>query len=60
LRRLARVLEVRAIGLVPEHFNPQEGLRAAVAVGVPLLLVLASGRYAWGWSILPPSGPVCA
>ncbi|WP_206241829.1 FUSC family protein [Novosphingobium terrae] len=51
LRRIARKLEVRAIGLVPEYFNPAEGLRAAVAVGVPLVLVLASGLYALGWSI---------
>lgn len=51
LRRIARKLEVRAIGLVPEYFNPAEGLRAAVAVGVPLALVLASGLYALGWSI---------
>jgi uncharacterized membrane protein YgaE (UPF0421/DUF939 family) len=51
LRRIARKLEVRAIGLVPESFNPAEGLRAAAAVGVPLVLVLASGRYGWGWSI---------
>lgn len=51
LRRLARRLEVRAIGLAPEHFNPAEGWRAAVAVGVPLVLVLASGAYGMGWSI---------
>lgn len=51
MRRIARKLEVRAIGLVPEYFNPAEGLRAAVAVGVPLVLVLASGLYSLGWSI---------
>ncbi|MFG1181228.1 FUSC family protein [Xanthobacter versatilis] len=51
LRRAARWMELRSFGLTPEHFTLAEGLRAALAVAVPLALVLASGRYQYGWAI---------
>ncbi|MFG1371299.1 FUSC family protein [Xanthobacter oligotrophicus] len=51
LRRAARWMELRSFGLTPEHFTLAEGLRAAFAVAVPLALVLASGRYQYGWAI---------
>ncbi|MDE1916438.1 MAG: FUSC family protein [Sphingomonadales bacterium] len=51
LRRMARKLEVRAIGLVPEMFSPAEGLRAAAAMALPLALTLATGQIWLSWSI---------
>lgn len=51
LRWVARRLELRAFGLVPEHFDPHEGTRAAAAVGLPLVLALATGRHELGWSV---------
>lgn len=51
LRWAARRLELRAFGLVPEHFDPQEGYRAAAAVGVPLILALLTGRHELGWAV---------
>ncbi|MCM2293126.1 FUSC family protein [Allorhizobium sp. BGMRC 0089] len=51
MRRYARRLELRSYGLNPEHFALQEGLRAALAVAVPLIIILSTGLYAWGWSI---------
>lgn len=51
LRWAARRLELRAFGLVPEHFDPQEGYRAAAAVGLPLILALATGRHELGWAV---------
>lgn len=51
LRWAARRLELRAFGLVPEHFDPQEGYRAAAAVGGPLILALVTGRHELGWAV---------
>lgn len=51
LRWVARRLELRSFGLVPEHFDLAEGLRAALAVGAPLTLALASGLSVLGWSV---------
>ncbi|WP_176218653.1 FUSC family protein [Rhizobium rhizosphaerae] len=51
LRRAARWLELRSFGLTPEHFTLSEGLRAAFAVAVPLLLVLLTGQHQFGWSV---------
>jgi hypothetical protein len=51
IRRLARKLEVRAVGLVPEYFTLSEGLRAGLVVGVPLAGALISGQGVLGWSI---------
>jgi uncharacterized membrane protein YgaE (UPF0421/DUF939 family) len=51
IRRMARWLELRSFGLTPEHFSMAEAKRAAVAVAVPLVLVIASGQYHMGWAI---------
>ncbi|TWD50802.1 putative membrane protein YccC [Agrobacterium vitis] len=51
LRRMARWLELRSFGLTPEHFTLAEARRAAVAVAVPLVLVVGSGQYHMGWAI---------
>ncbi len=51
LRRAARRLELRSFGLVPEHFSHMEGLRAAVAVALPLALAVTSGRPGLGWAV---------
>ncbi|MBB4952215.1 hypothetical protein H4S14_000257 [Agrobacterium vitis] len=51
LRRVARWLELRSFGLTPEHFTLAEARRAAVAVAVPLVLVIASGQHHMGWAI---------
>ena len=51
LRALARWLELRSFGLNPEQVNMADGIRAAVAVAVPLILVLASGQTQFGWAI---------
>ncbi|MBB4009996.1 FUSC family protein [Allorhizobium taibaishanense] len=50
VRRLARWLELRAIGLTPEHLDMSDGLRSALIVGGPLLLV-AAGHPEFGWAI---------
>lgn len=50
VRRLARWLELRAIGLTPEHLDMSDGLRSALIVGGPLLLV-AAGYPGFGWAI---------
>ncbi|WP_322963381.1 FUSC family protein [Sphingomonas fuzhouensis] len=51
IRRLGRRLELRAVSLVPEHLNRAEGYRAALAVALPLILALVTGRVAWGWAV---------
>lgn len=51
LRRAVRWLELRSFSLAPENFSQAEGLRAALAVCLPLLLVLASGRRDYGWAV---------
>ncbi|MBO0662274.1 FUSC family protein [Jiella sp. MQZ9-1] len=51
LRRAARRLELRSVGLIPEHFNPMEGYRAAVAVAVPLAVAAATARADFGWAV---------
>ncbi|MUZ74055.1 FUSC family protein [Agrobacterium vitis] len=50
VRRIARWLELRAIGLTPEHLDIIDGLRSAFIVGVPVLIV-AAGQSQFGWSI---------
>ncbi len=65
LRQLARRLELRSYGLMPEHFSAREGARAALAVLVPLVLavgldqrILSWGVFAAFWTCLcDPSGP---
>lgn len=51
LRRMARWLELRSFGLTPDQFSRAEGLRAIVAVALPLLLVLMTGRHVFGWAV---------
>lgn len=51
LRRAARRLELRAVGLLPEQFNGEEGARAALAVGAPLIMALTTGQPALGWAV---------
>ncbi len=51
LRRAARRLELRAVGLLPEQFNGEEGARAALAVGAPLIIALTTGQPALGWAV---------
>ncbi|CAO4168912.1 FUSC family protein [Methylorubrum aminovorans] len=51
LRRFARWLELRAVGLIPEYFDPAEGARAAFIIAVPLVLIAATGERGFGWII---------
>ncbi|WP_395330635.1 FUSC family protein [Novosphingobium sp. BL-8H] len=51
LRWAARRLELRSFGFVPEHFIHAEGLRAAVAVALPLALAVATGHAGMGWAV---------
>lgn len=51
MRSTARRLELRSIDLAPEHYDLSEGLRAALAVGVPLLVAVLAHRPAWGWAV---------
>lgn len=51
LRRLARRMELRSFSLTPEHFTLAEGARAALAIAVPLLLVVGTGHRELGWSV---------
>ena len=51
IRRLGRRLELRSFSLLPEHLNHAEGYRAAVAVALPLLLAILTGRSEWGWAV---------
>lgn len=51
LRRAARRLELRAVGLLPEQFSGEEGARAALAVGAPLIIALTTGQPALGWAV---------
>lgn len=51
VRRAARRLELRSFGLLPELFNHVEGLRAAVAVALPLVLAVTTGRAGLGWAV---------
>lgn len=51
IRMLGRRLELRSVSLVPEHLNRAEGYRGAVAVALPLMLALATGRSEWGWAV---------
>jgi len=51
LRRAARRLELRAVGLLPEQFNGEEGARAALAVGAPLIIALTTGQPSLGWAV---------
>ena len=51
VRLAARWLELRSIGLAPEHFSLAEGCRAALAVGVPLAIAVSFGRAALGWAV---------
>ncbi|MFD2249916.1 hypothetical protein FHS82_002685 [Pseudochelatococcus lubricantis] len=51
VRRAARWLELRSFGLTPEHFTGAEGLRAALAVAFPLILIIGSRQYEFGWAV---------
>lgn len=51
LSRLSRWLELRAIGLTPEHLHIEDGVRAAVIVMAPLLLIIITGERSLGWAI---------
>ncbi|WP_454280391.1 FUSC family protein [Sphingomonas sp. Marseille-Q8236] len=51
MRSAARRLELRSIDLAPEYYDLSEGLRAALAVGLPLLVAVAIGRPEWGWAV---------
>lgn len=51
LRRASRRLELRSVGLVPEHFSGIEGFRAAVAVVVPLAIAVACHSAALSWAV---------
>ena len=51
VRWAARRLELRSFGLIPEHFNHAEGLRAAVAVAPPLALAVGTGHAGLGWAV---------
>ncbi|MGN8151644.1 FUSC family protein [Agrobacterium sp. 22094] len=51
LRRAARRLELRAVGLLPEQFSGEEGARAALVVGAPLTIALTTGQPALGWAV---------
>lgn len=51
IRLVGRRLELRSVNLLPEHWNHAEGLRAALAVGLPLILAIATGRSEWGWAV---------
>lgn len=65
LRHLARRLELRSYGLVPEHFSAAEGYRAALAVALPLVLAVAFEQRVLSWAVFAafwtclcdPSGP---
>ena len=65
LRALARRLELRSYGLVPEHFSAAEGCRAALAVALPLALAVALEEKILSWAVFAafwtclcdPSGP---
>lgn len=51
IRWLGRRLELRSFSLLPEHWNHAEGLRAALAVGLPLVLASVTGQRLWGWAV---------
>lgn len=51
VRRLARRLELRSFGLLPENFDGAEGLRASLAIAVPLILALVLGQHWLGWAV---------
>lgn len=51
LRRAARRLELRHVGFVPEHFSLAEGLRASLAVGVPLALAVGLDQPGLAWAV---------
>ncbi|MDZ7281458.1 FUSC family protein [Sphingomonas sanguinis] len=51
IRRLGRRLELRSVSLIPEHLNRAEGYRGAVAVALPLILAIVTGRSEWGWAV---------
>ncbi|WP_226638575.1 FUSC family protein [Novosphingobium profundi] len=65
LRALARRLELRSYGLVPEHFSAAEGCRAALAVALPLALAVALEEKILSWAVFAafwtclcdPNGP---
>jgi uncharacterized membrane protein YccC len=51
VRWAARRLELRSFGLVPEHYDPAGGLRAAVATGVPLAAMIATAQPGLAWAV---------
>lgn len=51
VRWAARRLELRSFGLVPEQFSHAEGLRAALAVALPLALAVGTGHPGMGWAV---------
>lgn len=51
VRSTARRLELRSIDLAPEHYDLSEGMRAALAVGVPLLVAVATHHPEFGWAV---------
>lgn len=65
LRHLARRLELRSYGLVPEHFSASEGYRAALAVALPLTIAVSLDQRILSWAVFSafwtclcdPNGP---
>lgn len=65
LRLLARRLELRSYGLVPEHFSAAEGYRAALAVVLPLAFAVGLDQRILSWAVFSafwtclcdPAGP---
>lgn len=51
LRRAARALELRSVGLAHEQFSPQEGLRAGLAIALPLAAALLAGQRWLAWAV---------
>lgn len=50
-RRIARRLELRSFPLLQEQFSAQEGLRAGVAIALPLAAAMLSGQRWLAWAV---------
>ena len=50
-RRMARRLELRSFPLLQEQFSAEEGLRAGLAIALPLAAALLSGQRWLSWAV---------
>jgi len=50
-RRIARRLELRSFPLLQEQFNAGEGVRAGVAIALPLAAAMLSGQRWLAWAV---------